>query len=746
MTRETFKSLLPRVLRSTLAAAVAFSMLVVPGVAGAAVTYPSFTIAGTGWGHGIGLSQYGAKGFAEHGKTGEWIATYYYPGSAAITAAERPIFVNLDPAVSPNANAEGFSKPVWTLRPGWAGAGLLINKVAVADDPAGYRFVASGGTITVQNTAGVPIASIPASATMEVFPASTPAGKAPLVQVIEGTGNYGKTYIRYRGRMVLSAKNGQIKLLNRTTMSDYLYGVVPRESSASWPTEALKAQALVARSYAQQSRTELYCSTFSQAYCGHSRTTDRATITDYEAPQTNVAVDGTAGRFVGYNGQVITTYFFSSSGGHTANVEDVWGGAPSPYYRGVPDPYCASPNDPWPTPVVKNGLEIASAMAGLTGKAGAGSSIYVKSLGLDRAFPSNFVRNVDIVWSDNTTSRVTGDTFRRGLGLKSTKFYLGGMYDRIAYSNRYSTAVKISQTAYPGSGDASSVVLVNGADDKFADALTASALGGVAHGPVLMLTAKTIPAEVYAEIGRLGAKKAYVVGGPMSVSEAVVNQVRGLVPDTERLAGDARYGTNRYGTAASVAMKMKALGADSSKVLVASGEKWTDAAVAAAVAAGSGRPIVLTGGTKLPGGSALLLTSLGATETSFFGGPATISAPVTAQICALTHEAAPARRFGLVGNRYDVAVGAAQWCTTELGFNIDTVYISSGEKFPDTVTGGVLAGINKHPLVLTSAAAPANSTAAYLSANKAAIGGVVVFGGPASVSEKTASTLASYAY
>ncbi len=100
----------------------------------------------------------------------------------------------------------------------------------------------------------------------------------------------------------------------------------------------------------------------------------------------------------------------------------------------------------------------------------------------------------------------------------------------------------------------------------------------------------------------------------------------------------------------------------------------------------------------------------------------------------------------MTGDRYNVAVGAAQWCVSSFGYSVGTVYVTCGEKFPDTVTGGVLSGRNKFPLLLAPIAQPSDATASFMSANRAAITNVVVIGGPASVSDFCASTLAGYAY
>src|ERR671931_1523044 len=120
----------------------------------------------------------------------------------------------------------------------------------------------------------------------------------------------------------------------------------------SWHPEALKAQAVVARSYALAVRKsgafDLYPDTRSQVYLG----------LDHERPSTNAAVDATAGKVVLYEGQVAKTFFFSTSGGRTASAEDVWG-EPVPFLVSVPDPYDSiSPYHDW-GPLAFTGAKLA---------------------------------------------------------------------------------------------------------------------------------------------------------------------------------------------------------------------------------------------------------------------------------------------------------------------------------------------------------------------------------------------------
>ncbi|MEG1540771.1 MAG: SpoIID/LytB domain-containing protein [Oscillospiraceae bacterium] len=130
--------------------------------------------------------------------------------------------------------------------------------------------------------------------------------------------------------------NERLTVVNILNVEDYIKGVITREMSPSWPIEALKAQALCARSYFYQGLGSTYtkygfdltADTNSQAYLG----------TDIQSANSNAAVDATAGQYITYNGRVIEALYSSSSGGATEDSENVWGNM-VPYLRGVQDPY-----------------------------------------------------------------------------------------------------------------------------------------------------------------------------------------------------------------------------------------------------------------------------------------------------------------------------------------------------------------------------------------------------------------------
>jgi stage II sporulation protein D len=144
---------------------------------------------------------------------------------------------------------------------------------------------------------------------------------------------------RYRGGLDISTQNGSLQVVNILGLEDYLKGVVPSEMPSSWPMEALKAQAITARSYAYVKRNQLSTTPNTQTYKGF----------DGENQRTNEAVAATKGLYVKYQGKVIETLYHSTSGGRTANVGDVWNSNQSayPYFVSVDDPYESSPHSRW---------------------------------------------------------------------------------------------------------------------------------------------------------------------------------------------------------------------------------------------------------------------------------------------------------------------------------------------------------------------------------------------------------------
>jgi stage II sporulation protein D len=278
--------------------------------ASAASAASIFYIRGGGNGHGIGMSQYGAYGYALHGKDYQWILAHYYRGTTLSTT-------------SPTQNVR-----------------VLLSTGAAAFSGAtgaGGKKLKPGVTYTVRPNADGTLALVsPKHKKVGTFTAPlTATGPGPLSLASVGT---------YHGALEFRPDGaGGVETIDVVALDDYVRGVISAEIPSTWSAAALEAQAVAARTYALTSDAGgsvfgLYADTRSQMYGGVGA----------ETPQTATAVSATRGQIVTYNGAPATTYFFSSSGGHTENVENVWPGAtPEPWLRGVPDPYDGAGGDPY---------------------------------------------------------------------------------------------------------------------------------------------------------------------------------------------------------------------------------------------------------------------------------------------------------------------------------------------------------------------------------------------------------------
>jgi stage II sporulation protein D len=210
----------------------------------------------------------------------------------------------------------------------------------------------------------------------------------------------------YRGRMVLNRDGGAVLAVNHVSLEHYLYGVVPAEMPASWAAEALKAQAVVARSYALTSRRptepyDVFADVRSQVYRGVYA----------EVETTTAAVRATRARVVTVGGQVAQTFFFSTSGGQTAANEEAFGGTPLSYLRSVDDPHDdLSPVHTWTARFTRREAE-RKLRAVLAGR--------LQGLAVLTRTPSGRAATVEVRGSEGNQT-VSAATIRTALGLRST--------------------------------------------------------------------------------------------------------------------------------------------------------------------------------------------------------------------------------------------------------------------------------------------------------------------------------------
>jgi len=369
-------------MRRTFAFAIASILLLGTGPAAharvdakAAPGSATFVVTGHGWGHGVGMSQYGAYGYAQKGVGYAKIVLHYFPGT------------------------ELGDAPVSKVRV------LMTSGVSTLPVGSASDFRVKDGTGAVHDVAAGKYTLTPALKLKVDGAATARALPGPLL-FQPGTAPLQLKHL-YRGSMQVDVVSGKLRAINLVGLEQYLYGVVPSEMPYTWAPEALKAQAVVARSYALATRRsgafDLYPDTRSQVYLG----------VEHEKPSTTAAVDATAGQVVLYQGEVAKTFFFSTSGGRTASAEDVWGSA-VPYLVSVPDPYDSiSPHHTW-GPVAYTGAALAKRLR-LKGRV-----VDVQS----QLSSSGRIKTLTIVGSQNTVT-IPGASVRQRLGVQSTWFTVG---------------------------------------------------------------------------------------------------------------------------------------------------------------------------------------------------------------------------------------------------------------------------------------------------------------------------------
>ncbi len=339
----------PHSIRS-LAALLLAAAVLAAGLAAPAAAHPhgpsdsEFTFIGGGWGHGTGLSQFGALGRAEAGQSYEDILAFYYPGT---TLRTDPALVPDDVDVRIAVHNKTVFRPSGLLTVSMDGRFLdtTVNTLTVRRGDGGWhinssnidwcRGFCSGTVLTVSFNDGEVVGVSGTSNGTERYA----HGQFQLTPAASGVSNCGS-----------ASANQYCLVIGDMTMQQYLYGL--DEVPHSWPADALKAQAVAARSYAVAIMEEranwsapfdLYTSTRDQEYKawdyqrdpGHDAWASQVDATD-DTVLTYQPADGSGPR-------VIVGYYSSSNGGHTAANEEPRREALS-YLQAQPDPYDIAPD------------------------------------------------------------------------------------------------------------------------------------------------------------------------------------------------------------------------------------------------------------------------------------------------------------------------------------------------------------------------------------------------------------------
>jgi SpoIID/LytB domain protein len=340
-----------------------------------------FLISGHGYGHGVGMGQWGAQGYALQGYSYDEILAAYYPGTTLGQTATTSIRVLL---------ADRRKKLT-----------ISSHKPITVSDGDGVDHTLPAGETTFTPALELAVDGGPKVALTPPLTFSPAPGSSLTL---------GR---RYRGQILVDVPNGKLRAINVLPLEQYLYGVVPAEMPSAWVPAALEAQAVAARSYGLASRKvaapfDVYADARSQEYLGVS----------VETVAGRQAVDDTAGQVLLYEGAVATTLFSSSTGGRTQSASDAFGPPGRPYLVSERDPYDKiSPYHDWgPVPVTGKTLGKALGIAGRVVDATVkrNSSRRVKTLKLTSLWHGS-----------QSTASVAGFATASALGLRSNWFSVG---------------------------------------------------------------------------------------------------------------------------------------------------------------------------------------------------------------------------------------------------------------------------------------------------------------------------------
>lgn len=340
---------------SRLLALLIFTLFTPSLSAHAATTVPlTFSFQGAGYGHGVGLSQYGARGQALEGKNAIDILRYYYS------------FVTVEPMVDNQMMRVniGHTLTSFSIKTASKLGQIQVFEGDVKDtipaQPLRTVSVKANVSFTVLGNLAFPSVT---SSVGEVDP--LPSGKVwtirwsgtrylpgdPAVVSVNAAGSntlyrYGQIQVRLVKAPVLGYR---LEVTNTVRLHDeYLWGI--GEMPSSWPSAALQAQAIASRTYALNKgtaiRTACDCNIYSisqdQAFVGYAKETEAKYGPLWKSAVNSTSTDDSTGLTILYGSAPISAYFSSSSGGITESAQNVWGTA-VPYAIAVPDPWSVDP-------------------------------------------------------------------------------------------------------------------------------------------------------------------------------------------------------------------------------------------------------------------------------------------------------------------------------------------------------------------------------------------------------------------
>ncbi len=312
---------------------LALILILIPNTAHADGIPDHFILSGSGFGHGVGLSQVGAQGQAMEGKSATQILNYYFPGTQVVPVADNTnIRVNIAHQVSSALFVASKAASIPTTALSVSAGDMAAAPVSLTSS---LRFLASAKGISLSTTAP--------NAAIQNLPAS-PLWTITFSGVLTINTTQGIMNLRY-GSIQLRLVGAKIEVTDTMNLhNEYLYGI--SEIPSRYLQAALQAQVIASRTYAlskvgvikKECDCNIYHGIYDQNYIGYAKESEKTVGAYWKAAVDATSTDSRNGLAIYYQGKPISVYFFASSGGTTQKSSDVWGSS-QPYLVSVPDPW-----------------------------------------------------------------------------------------------------------------------------------------------------------------------------------------------------------------------------------------------------------------------------------------------------------------------------------------------------------------------------------------------------------------------
>lgn len=384
------------------------------------------SITGKGYGHGVGMSQIGARGLALRGDTATAIMNYYFPGSDVVALPDDQILrVNIGhqlTSASLKSNSPGMSLQLL------AGDGIEPQFLSVLSDKDSVKLSVVGNQVGITTSqVGITTILTPVDQlTIRWSGTRYLSGIDSIISLTHTSKTKSYRYGQLQVKVVKDAKLGnRLEIVNQVRLHDeYLWGI--SEVPSSWPAAALEAQAIASRSYAMSKvgkvqkscDCELYSSITDQNFAGFAKETEPKWGAVWKAAVTRTSITETSGLTVTRNLLPIRTYFGSSTGGVTETSANAWG-TDVGYTFSVPDPWSLDPklNPSYFTWKREISQALLAAAFGLPD---------IASLKIIALNQTGTVKQIEGKSSAGKKVKLSGETFRSRCKLPSTWFALSG--------------------------------------------------------------------------------------------------------------------------------------------------------------------------------------------------------------------------------------------------------------------------------------------------------------------------------